>query len=194
MRLFIAVSLPKKERQRLFRAAAPLRKAELPVRWVDADAIHMTMKFLGEVAPDRVDKIETSMSRVAAKSKKFGVDLGGFGAFPSLRKPRVIWAGAYASPELRCLKHDLEWEFASLGYEREARAFHPHLTLGRATTEARVGDFRDLEELVAPLEFEGHMEVRWLELLRSTLTAGGARYERIARTELGGRAPEAEGD
>lgn len=194
MRLFIAVTLPKKERQRLHRAAAPLRKADLPVRWVEPDAIHLTLKFLGEVAPDRLPRIEQAMARVAAKSKPFEIRLGGFGAFPSLRKPRIIWAGAYASPELRCLKHDLEWELASLGYEREARAFHPHLTLGRATGEARAGDFRDLEDLVGPLEFEGSMDVRALDLIRSTLTQDGARHERVGRAELGGAVPRASGD
>ena len=189
MRLFIAVTLPKKERQRLLRASASLRKTELPVRWVDVDSIHLTLKFLGEVAPDRVSRVEEAMTRVASKSRPFDVTLGGFGAFPSLRKPRVIWAGAYASPELRCLKHDLEWELASLGYEREARAFHPHITVGRALPEATVGHFRDLEEQVAPLEFKGEVTVKALHLMRSALHAAGARYDRLATADLGGALP-----
>lgn len=185
MRLFVALSLPKRERQRLHKAAASLRTTDLPVRWVEPDGLHLTLKFLGEVAPDRVPKVRDALAIAASKSKPFRIDLGGFGAFPSLRKPRVIWAGAYASPELRCLKHDLEWELASLGFEREARAFHPHLTLGRARADASAGSFRDLEELVAPLHFQGTLAVRHVDLLRSTLSSDGARYDRIASAELG---------
>ncbi len=189
MRLFAAITIPARERKRLFKAAASLREAGLPVRWVDVDAIHLTLKFLGEVPKDRVDRVRASLAAVAAKSRPFEVGLGGFGAFPSLRKPRVIWAGAYASPELRCLKHDLEWEFAELGYEREARAFHPHLTLGRARPEAAAGDFRDLEELVEPLKYQGTLTVNSVVLLRSTPGPQGASYDTIDTVRLGESTP-----
>ena len=185
MRLFAAITIPARERKRLFKASNPLREAGLPVRWVDVDALHLTLKFLGEVPKDRVDKVRASLAAVAAKSKPFEVKLGGFGAFPSLRKPRVIWAGAYASPELRCLKHDLEWEFAALGYAREARAFHPHMTLGRARPEAAAGDFRDLEAMVEPLKYQGTLAVNSVVLLRSHLAPGGATYEVIDTMRLG---------
>lgn len=185
MRLFAAITIPARERKRLFKASNPLREAGLPVRWVDVEALHLTLKFLGEVPKDRVDKVRASLAAVAAKSKPFEVKLGGFGAFPSLRKPRVIWAGAYASPELRCLKHDLEWEFAALGYAREARAFHPHMTLGRARPEAAAGDFRDLEAMVEPLKYQGTLAVNSVVLLRSHLAPGGATYEVIDTMRLG---------
>jgi 2'-5' RNA ligase len=189
MRLFAAITVPARERKRLYTASAPLREAGLPVRWVEVEALHLTLKFLGEVPKDRVDRVRAALATVATKSKPFEVKLGGFGAFPSLRKPRVIWAGAYASPELRCLKHDLEWEFAALGYAREARAFHPHLTLGRARPEAAAGDFRDLEELVEPLKYEGALTVHSVVLLRSTLGPLGASYDTIDTVRLGNEAP-----
>ena len=185
MKLFAAIMIPARERKRLYKASTPLREAGLPVRWVDVDALHLTLKFLGEVPKDRVDRVRTALAEVAGKSKAFEVNLGGFGAFPSLRKPRVVWAGAYASPELRCLKHDLEWEFAALGYAREARAFHPHLTLGRARPEAAAGDFRDLEDLVEPLKYQGSLNVHSVVLLRSILGPQGASYETIDTVRLG---------
>jgi 2'-5' RNA ligase len=189
MRLFAAITIPARERKRLYKASTPLREEGLPVRWVDVDALHLTLKFLGEVPKDRVDRVKSSLAAVAAKSRPFEVKLGGFGAFPSLRKPRVIWAGAYASPELRCLKHDLEWEFAALGYAREARAFHPHLTLGRARPEAAAGDFRDLEDLVEPLKYQGTLTVSSVVLLRSTLGPQGASYDTIDTVRLGDATP-----
>lgn len=189
MRLFAAITIPARERKRLYKASTPLREEGLPVRWVDVDALHLTLKFLGEVPKDRVERVKSSLAAVAAKSRPFEVKLGGFGAFPSLRKPRVIWAGAYASPELRCLKHDLEWEFAALGYAREARAFHPHLTLGRARPEAAAGDFRDLEDLVEPLKYQGTLTVNSVVLLRSTLSPQGASYDTIDTVRLGDATP-----
>ena len=141
MRLFIALNLPKKERQRIHRAARPLREGDLPVRWIDLDNIHLTLKFLGQVRPDRVPQVEEVIGRVASATKSFKVDFGGFGAFPTIRKPRVVWLGVDPSAELRCLKQDLEWALADLGFEAETRAFHPHLTLGRADPNDGAGAF-----------------------------------------------------
>ena len=138
MRLFLALNLPKKERQRIDRAARRLREKDLPVRWVDLEHFHVTLKFLGEVRPQRVDSIVEVMDKVGENTAPFEATVEGFGAFPTIRKPSVLWAGVGATPELRCLKQDLEWGLAELGFEKETRAFHPHLTLGRANARGRV--------------------------------------------------------
>jgi len=185
MRLFVAINFTSKDRQRIGRAARKMREAELPVRWVEPDQIHMTLKFLGEVRPERVAAVQAAVSRVATKTPPFMMQMGGSGAFPTTRRPRVIWLGAEASPELRCLKHDLEWELAPLGFEREVRAFHPHVTLGRARIDARAGDFRGFEDLVAAMDFRAEITVRTLDLMKSTLSAKGARYEKLVGPRLG---------
>lgn len=187
MRLFIALNLPKKERQRIHRAARPLRERELPVRWVDLDAFHVTLKFLGEVRPERIADVEGIMERVAAKTGPFQVSLGGFGAFPTLRRPRVLWLGVDASPELRCLKQDLEWGLSEVGFETETRAFHPHLTLGRADPADGAGAFRGLDALVADMTFQGTLNVRSIDLMRSHLSRSGARYSVLSSARLSGR-------
>jgi RNA 2',3'-cyclic 3'-phosphodiesterase len=185
MRLFVAINFTSKDRQRMGRAARRMREAELPVRWVDPDQIHMTLKFLGEVRPERVADVKTAVSQVAAKTQPFNMRMSGSGAFPTTRRPKVIWLGAVASPELRCLKHDLEWELAPLGFEREVRAFHPHVTLGRARVDARAGDFRGFEDLVAAMDFTAEITVRSVDLMKSTLSAKGARYEKLLSAKLG---------
>lgn len=167
------------------RAARRMREAELPVRWVEPDQLHLTLKFLGEVRPERVGDVEKAVARVAGKTRSFTMQMGGSGAFPTTRRPKVIWLGANASPELRCLKHDLEWELAPLGFEREVRAFHPHVTLGRARAEARAGDFRGFEDLVAAMEYRAEITVRSVDLMKSTLSAKGARYEKLLSAKLG---------
>lgn len=185
MRLFVALNLPAEERDRLYEAAAPLRATEFPFRWVAPAAIHLTLKFLGEVHREAIDRVRGVVRAVAAKAAPFEVSLGGFGAFPTLRRPRVLWAGVEPTPQLRSLKHDLEWELARLGFEREVRAFHPHLTLGREMTRAQVSDFRAFESTVAGLHYEGLLEVRTVEVMRTILSPKGARYEPIHGLRLG---------
>lgn len=176
MRLFIALNLPKKERQRIERAARPLREETLPVRWVDIDNMHVTLKFLGQVRADRVGPIKEAMERVAGATRTFEMEMGGFGAFPTIRRPRTLWLGVAASPELRCLKQDLEWALGDCGFEPETRAFHPHVTLGRADDRGGAGAFRGLDERVAAMEFESSVTVRSIDLMRSRLSKEGASY------------------
>jgi 2'-5' RNA ligase len=185
LRLFVALTLTAPEQKSIQEATAPLREAGLPVRWTPSDALHLTLKFLGESSPARLPEIEAAIARAAARTQPFELRLGGFGAFPSIRNPRVIWLGVEASPQLRCLKQDLEWEFSPLGFTRETRAFQPHLTLGRARSNARAGDFRDLEGLLRPLDYQADSPVTMVDLLRSHLTHTRARYERIATLPLG---------
>ena len=193
MRLFVALNLPDEEKQRLYEAAAPLRETDWAIRWIDPEAIHLTLKFLGEVRPQDVEAVEEAIARVAEKTTPFRVDIGQLGSFPSVRRPRVIWVGVEATPELRCLKHDLEWELASLGFERETRAYHPHLTLGRVNRDAGAGDFRSFETHVREFDYESHLDVGTVYLMRSHLSPKGARYEPIAEAPLGRPAEETAG-
>lgn len=185
MRLFVAVNLPEAERQALYEAVRPLREAGLPVRWVAPESLHITLKFLGWVRPEDQDRVVEAMTAAAKQTRRFEQPIGGFGAFPTRRRPRVLWAGVEATPSLRCLKHDLEWAYAPLGFEREMRAFQPHVTLGRALQEARAGDFRVLEDLFERIEFSSVIPVEHLDLMRSRLSVAGAHYERIASAPLG---------
>ncbi len=190
MRLFIAVNLPPDERARLEREALALRAARLPVRWVAADALHLTLKFLGEVADARVGEVEKAMMEVAARSAPFRLELGGLGAFPNLRSPRVVWVGVQAPPELARLAAALEDAMAGLGFSRENRPFSPHLTLGRAERDARGGDFRALPALAAKFDFRAEVEARSADLMRSHLSPRGARYERVLAAPLGAGGPD----
>ena len=186
MRVFIALNLPKKARQRIHRATRGLREGELPVRWVDVDNYHVTLKFLGEVRPDRVARVQDALTRVAASTQPFTAALGGFGAFPTIRKPRVVWLGVNATPELRCLKQDLEWTLSEVGFDPETRAFHPHVTLGRAAATDGAGAFRGLDETMAGMQFGCEVTVRTLDLMRSHVSRDGARYSVLSSAKLVG--------
>jgi 2'-5' RNA ligase len=184
MRLFIALNLPKKERERIHRAARRLREGDLPVRWIDPEHFHVTLKFLGDVRRERLDAVEEAMRRVAASTKCFTTDFGGFGAFPTIRRPRVVWLGLGANPELRCLKQDVEWALGDVGFDAETRAFHPHVTLGRADDRGGAGAFRGLDDLMANMQFKGDVKVHTLDLMRSQVSKAGTNYTVLASAKL----------
>jgi 2'-5' RNA ligase len=184
MRLFVALNLPKKERERIHKSVRPLREQAMPVRWVDPEKYHLTLKFLGEVRSDRIDRICAILGKVAASSPPFSADLSGFGAFPTVRRPRVVWLGVEPTPALRCLKQDVEWALADAGFDRETRAFHPHLTLGRVEHEDGAGAFRGLDDLISELSYTGSVPVRSLELMRSQTSRDGAVYSVLSSYPL----------
>jgi 2'-5' RNA ligase len=186
MRLFVALNLPKKEKDRIFRAARVLRDFELPVRWLEPDKFHITLKFLGDVTEERIEAVEEAVGRVAHATGALELEIGGFGAFPTIRRPQVIWVGIEPTPAIRCLKQDLEWALTDCGFDRETRAFHPHLTLGRSEGQNGAGAFRGLDDRAAGLTYRGEIKVRKLDLMRSRLSKAGASYSLHRSTTFGG--------
>ena len=176
MRLFVALNLPVAVREALWAAAEPLRRGGLPVKWVRGDGIHMTLKFLGDVEEDREAELIAGLGRAASGARALPLAVEGFGVFPDFRRPRVVWAGIAPEPALEILQHRVEQEFAPLGFPTEARAFRPHVTLGRATRDARPRDFAGLETTLAGLTFAETALVGAVDLMQSTLQSGGAVY------------------
>jgi len=185
MRLFVGINFPKKQRAKMHRAARALRDQELPVRWVDPDNFHITLKFLGEVRREQVDDVMSGIERAASSTKPFHTAIGGFGAFPTVRRPRVIWLGVEACPELRCLKQDLEWSLGDAGFPAESRSFHPHVTMGRASDAGGAGAFRALDDAFAALDFEDELKVHKIDLMRTRPSPEGPRYSVVNSTRLG---------
>ncbi|OGT93710.1 MAG: 2'-5' RNA ligase [Gemmatimonadetes bacterium GWC2_71_9] len=189
MRLFVAVNLPAQTRHAAWEAAAPLRAAGLPVRWVADEAIHITLKFLGEVDEPLVPDIAAVLSTAVREVRAFELGLGGCGAFPDQHRPRVLWLGIEQHPALELLANDVERALAPFGFESELRPFQPHLTLGRAEKRARPGDFRGLDKLVARVEFAAVMPVASVDLMQSVLGRGGPTYTVLHRAVLQRSAP-----
>jgi 2'-5' RNA ligase len=177
LRVFVALNLPEATRQALWRAAAPLRDLGLPVRWARPDGVHLTLKFLGEVPEQRDAELRAALTRAVQGARALPLALGGFGAFPDFQRPRVVWAGVAPDPALELLQHRVEEAFAPLGFPTEARPFHPHLTLGRASREGRPRDFASLEEALGRVEFTETVLVGSVDLMQSTLQSGGAVYQ-----------------
>jgi len=184
MRLFIAVNLTARDRKKIYSAIRVLRESDYPVRWLDSGQLHLTLKFLGTVEPRQVGAVSELLDRVSTQTPVFDLDILGIGAFPTIRLPRTVWVGVDPSPALRCLKQDLEWAMSTGGYERETRAFHPHITIGRADPAAGAGAFRGLDDAAASFDFQVTAPLRSIDLMRSHLSRDGSRYEAIHKSPL----------
>ncbi|MGQ0814326.1 MAG: RNA 2',3'-cyclic phosphodiesterase [Gemmatimonadota bacterium] len=183
MRLFVAVNLPDAEKARLGAVLEQLRATTLPFRWVEADSLHITLKFLGNVADERCAQIADALERVARGVASFDVEIGGFGAFPSRARPRVIWIGVNGPPALYELHERVDKELEPLGFAREERPFRPHLTLGPIKNKARINS-AELDRTTSSIVYNAVIGVESIDLMRSHLSPRGAKYERIARNGL----------
>ena len=185
MRLFLAINLPPDTRRDIVEAIAPLREVGASVRWTAETKLHLTMKFLGEQEPSRVEQIATVVRAVTSNHVLTDVSISGVGAFPNSRRPSVLWLGVERSPRLELLAHDLEVACETIGFETEARAFRPHITIGRIRQRPEEDEARKLARAARRITFETEVPVDSVDLMHSV--PGGAGYELIASAPLSRR-------
>lgn len=186
MRLFVAINLPHEERLRLYSATAPLRRIPSSVRWVAPETLHLTMKFLGEMPAARLPQLQHALQRAAFAHDPFDLELAGIGVFPNLSRPRVYWVGTEGARGLEQLHTSVEDEFARLGFAPEARAFHPHLTIGRVKVPLALAEAEALAKAAEGVSYHAAVPITTIDLMRSHTTANCPRYEPLGRFVLGG--------
>jgi 2'-5' RNA ligase len=183
IRAFIAISLSPEIRRSLDEVSNKLKERlpDVPVRWVPADNIHLTIKFLGDVSVSNIEMLQKILGTEACQHTPFEFSVGNLGAYPSISRPRVIWVGVEAPDELHALQRGIEAETARLGYAREKRAYSPHLTLGRVSRNADASDTRCIRKVLknCTIGFLGAARVQEVHLYRSELQPGGAVYSQI---------------
>jgi len=184
VRLFIALTPPPTVQRAVWEAFAPLRDRRLPVKWVAPENVHLTLKFLGEVAPERQAEIVAALTSAAQGTKAITLVVHGAGAFPNTRAPRVVWAGIEPDPAIEILADRVERGCATLGFPPEGRPFRPHLTLGRAERDARARDWAGVAELLDGLAVDASALLDGVDLVRSELRRGGSVYHREHRERL----------
>lgn len=178
IRSFIAVDLDDEGvRRRLVAAQGLLSRTRADLKPVEEENLHLTLRFLGEVAQGLLDRIVEELSEV--KFKPFRAEIKGVGVFPRLSRPRVIWAGfTKGERELEELFKEIEPRLRGVGLRPERNPFHPHITLARV----RSGRNRDLLiRQITELSEEpfGEIVVNSFKLKRSTLAPRGPVYSTI---------------
>jgi len=180
IRAFIAIEMSTEIRRRLDQVSDELKQRlkDIPVRWVPVENIHLTLKFLGDVSVANLEVLKKILQSEIAGHHPFEMSVGELGAFPSNRRPRVIWVKVEAPAELEAVQRGIETESTRLGYAREERAFSPHLTLGRVSRNASSRDIRRISEVLDTYKvgFLGAARVQAVHLFRSDLKPGGAVY------------------
>jgi 2'-5' RNA ligase len=182
MRLFAALPIAEDVRNHLDRLLRRLEERDLPVRWVPPHALHVTVKFYGEVTESQGEAIATALGKVAAGTGVLPMSLAGTGAFPVWRRARVVWIGLEAPPALELLQHRVEAASAELGFPLERATFVPHLTLGRVREGSRLSDAALIE--LQGIRVEGSFVAESLVLYESHLTTAGASYSPLGTCSL----------
>lgn len=196
-RTFIAIEIPHHIRRRVVEHIDHLRR-ELPdvrASWLREDNLHLTLKFLGDVPVTHIADVSSAVARAAQAIEPFELTLSGCGAFPPHGRPKVLWIGIESGKQTSGLPdlgtqvsglpdlHDsIEGELASLGFPREERSFHPHLTIARLR---QLGGARELSELHKTRGFDSQsFAVSEVVVFRSELLREGSKHTAIARHEL----------
>jgi len=187
MRLFVAVDLPDHAKEQLASLVAELRACRADVRWVSADAMHLTLKFLGNVDARELGGIDEALQRVAGAARPTRGRLRDIGSFPHMSRPRVLWAGVQtAGSALVDLATDLDEAMNAVGFTRERRPFHPHVTLGRVRGTRGLNALRRAVQEHEGFD-AGEIPIDEVTLFESELGRGGARYTALGVHRLGNR-------
>jgi len=185
-RIFLAlnfsVAVTRKIAEEVERHKAPMGDAGFRVAWVPAANLHLTLRFLGSIGEELVEGVAGACQRVAARHQPFEAKAVGLGAFPSAQKPNILWVGVEAPPALAALQREIEGAMVELGFEKEERAYHPHVTVGR------VKEHRDsAAELWKSDALVGASTFTEIVVYESKTRSAGAEYIARARVALGAK-------
>lgn len=185
-RLFFGIPLPDPLREPVMELSRELRRTELRASWVPAENLHFTLKFLGDLPAERTEPLVNAAREAVAGVPAFSITLARLGAFPGVRRPRVLWVGGDPSSVAAVeLGRRLDAIAVAFGVPAEQRPLALHMTLARVRPEARVpGSLAALLDRGKQLSL-GSFSCRGATLFESTIGGGPARYTARACLELG---------
>lgn len=183
-RIFIAIELSESIRQRLERIQSELKKIDADVKWVNPKTIHLTLKFLGDVPQNDLDKVCAAIEEGLKNFSKFKFQINNLGCFPPRGSPKIIWAGVDAGSDLlRQIAETLSARVSMFCEKNDDKEFSAHITLGRVRSNKNVIRLADLIK-TAPLKFSETQSVDHITLFKSDLTPSGPNYSIIQTFEL----------
>lgn len=189
MRSFVAIEIPESLKANLDRSVEALRSGirDDLVRWVRPSAMHLTLKYLGEIEQPQVHAVEEILDQVAEGFSRFALKIAGFGCFPNRKRPRVLWVGIDpAGGVLLQLQAELASRLEQIGFESDRRDYHPHMTIGRMRNGMTAAESRLISGWAqeAQIGTTGRFEVESIGLIRSVLKPSGAVYTHLHRARL----------
>ena len=185
IRTFIAIELTDPVRAEIARIEDTLKGKGGDIRWVRPENLHLTLKFLGDVEPEQIAKVEEGVRVAVQECPPFELVLSGAGAFPNPQRPRVIWVGIREEGEkLRRVYRSIQHQLFRRRFPKEKKRFSPHLTVGRVRSPRGIEPVTEaLQSLeVTPLT----MAVEEIVVMRSDLYPTGPVYTQQAVAQLSG--------
>jgi 2'-5' RNA ligase len=177
IRAFLAANFSVAATRKIAEEVERRRKGLVGVVWVPPANLHLTLRFLGSIDEALVDGISGKLKRLAARHPPFEARLRGLGAFPNGEQPNVLWVGVDGGEALAKLQREIEAAMVELGFEGEARPFHPHVTVGRVKEPAAL-------EWAGQAEF-GASPLNEIVVYESRTLKSGVEYVARARVALG---------
>lgn len=188
IRAFIAVQLPPEVKQALSCVQDTLKSGPgAPVKWVEPQNLHLTLKFLGDIDPDSVGSILAAMKEAAAGTGNLHLEMSGLGTFPGGRRVRIVWAGlAGEIKKLADLQERIETRLVPIGFQKEPRGFQPHLTIGRVRDQASPSEREDLYRRIEreTNAKKARVSIDSVFLMQSRLTPSGPIYSELGHVFL----------
>lgn len=183
IRSFISINLNDALKKEINNLLMDFKKHNFDVKWVPVENLHVTLKFLGHITDETVEKVKERLYNIASSFKPFRLSFKGIGFFPDRKRPRVIWIDISDSEVLKSLQETIDERLTEIGFEREERDFSPHLTIGR------IRSLKDREKLIGLIDTIkdwkfGSIDVDRVYLMKSDLRPGGAQYSVIAEFPL----------
>ncbi|GAB6056196.1 RNA 2',3'-cyclic phosphodiesterase [Methanobacterium movens] len=177
IRTFLAADIDKSLNAGIVDVQEKLKSVEAPVKFVESENLHFTLKFFGDISKDKINEISSVTEEKLKNHDPFSISIEGMGVFPSLRYIRVLWIGTKDTDSFSSMQKDLDDEFIKMGFSKE-RSYLPHLTIGRlkgsANKELLVEKIEELKEVKI-----GNMKIDQLVLKKSELTPEGPIYTNL---------------
>jgi RNA 2',3'-cyclic 3'-phosphodiesterase len=177
VRLFVAIEIPQEIRNTLAAFIKELRSIAPQAKWIRAENLHVTLKFLGNSNEQKLAALENALSAIRS-SNPVSLQFRGLGFFPNPKRPRVLWAGMTSSPNLSTIAYDIDHAAHNLGFPLEDRPFAPHLTLARFEPPGVPSQLASAIADNASREF-GAITTSQFHLIQSTLKPAGAEYSTL---------------
>ena len=188
IRSFIAIELPDNVRSALAELQTELQTNKQPqVKWVGPHGIHLTLKFLGNIATAKISDVTGAIEQASRGFSPLSLEVKGLGVFPNFQRVRVVWVGVGGDVDrLKQLQQRIDSNLVPLGFARESRPFTPHLTLARVREKATPTEQQHLGQLIAGARFETahRFTAESINLMQSHLTTEGAIYRQITTISL----------
>lgn len=175
MRTFIAIPIPDDIKSYLADIQSNLGKCNLEAKWINTNNIHITLKFLGEIEPEKIPSIQKTIENTAKNFLSLDLKLTEFGFFPNPRNPRVFFISTNQEKKLQEIAYRLEEELETLGFEKEFK-FKNHLTLARFKGRKNLSS---LIEKIQTIKIEQSFPANQIILYQSTLTPTGPIYKKL---------------